>query len=187
MKKIAWFLACFLMVLAACTPVKKQLTEEDMGAYLFVFFSDPTHSLFMATSYDGYTFTAVNDGNPVIGGDSIAEQRGIRDPHITRGPDGAFYLAMTDLHVFGKQVGIRDTQWERDGDAYGWGNNRGLVLMKSFDLINWTRSNVRVDKAFPERFGDIGCSWAPETVYDAHEGKMMIYFTMRIYDRRRYN
>lgn len=154
--------------------------EKEMGAYLFVFFSDPTHSLFMATSHDGYTFTAVNNGNPVISGDSIAEQRGIRDPHISRGPDGAFYLSMTDLHIFAKQKGLRDTEWERSGEAYGWGNNRGLVLMKSSDLIHWTRSNVRIDKAFPEKFGNIGCAWAPETTYDPKEGKMMIYFTMRI-------
>lgn len=154
--------------------------EKEMGAYLMVFFTDPTHDLFMATSPDGYEFTAVNDGRAVMGGDTIAEQRGIRDPHISRGPDGAFYLAMTDLHVFGKQKGLRDTQWERPEEQYGWGNNRGLVLMKSRDLINWTRSNLRIDRLFPETFGDIGCAWAPETTYDPIEGKMMIYFTMRI-------
>lgn len=154
--------------------------ESEMGAYLMVFFTDPTHDLFMATSPDGYTFTAVNDGRPVIGGDSIAEQRGIRDPHISRGPDGAFYLAMTDLHIFAKEKGLRDTQWERPGEDYGWGNNRGLVLMKSNDLINWSRSNLRIDKLFPEKFGNIGCAWAPETTYDPKERKMMIYFTMRI-------
>ena len=68
----------------------KPLTEKDMGAYLFTFFSDPTHSLFMAISYDGYTFTPVNNGKPIIAGDSIAEQRGIRDPHIYRAPNGKF-------------------------------------------------------------------------------------------------
>lgn len=159
---------------------KQKLSEKEMGAYLFVFFSDPTHSLFMATSHDGYTFTAVNNGHPIIAGDTIAEQRGVRDPHISRGPDGAFYFCMTDLHIFAKRMGLRDTEWERDGDKYGWGNNRGLVLMKSFDLIHWTRSNVRIDKAFPEKFGDIGCAWAPETTYDPVSGKMMIYFTMRV-------
>lgn len=66
------------------------LEEKEPGAYLFVFFSDHTHSIFMATSHDGYTFTAVNDGQPVIAGDTIAEQRGVRDPHIYRGFDGAF-------------------------------------------------------------------------------------------------
>lgn len=85
--------------------------DKDMSAYLMVFFTDPTHDLFMATSPDGYNFTAINDNKPVIAGDSIAEQKGIRDPHISRGPDGAFYLAMTDLHIFAKDKGLRDTQW----------------------------------------------------------------------------
>ena len=154
--------------------------EKDMGAYLMVYFTDSTHDLFMATSSDGYTFTAVNGGNPVIGGDSIAEQHGIRDPHITRGPDGAFYLAMTDLHIFAKDKGLRDTEWERPAEMYGWGNNRGLVLMKSTDLINWSRTNLQIDKLFYDKFGDIGCAWAPETTYDSVKKKMMIYFTMRI-------
>ncbi len=153
--------------------------EKNMSAYLFVFFTDPTHSLFMATSRDGYVFTAINDGNPIIAGDSIADQKGIRDPHICRGPDGAFYMAMTDLHIFGKQKGFRSTQWDRDEKEYGWGNNQGLILMKSFNLIHWTRSNVRINKDFSE-FENIGCAWAPETIYDPVEKKMMIYFTMRL-------
>jgi hypothetical protein len=132
----------------------------------------------MAISYDGYTFTAVNDGKPVIGGDSIAAQRGIRDPHICRAPNGWFYIAMTDLHVFGKQKGLRTTQWERD-DKYGWGNNRGLVLMKSKDLIHWTHTEVFVNEAFPENFSELGCAWAPQTVWDPAVGKPMVYFTIR--------
>ena len=111
--------------------------EKDMSAYLMVFHKDETHGLYMAVSRDGYTFTAMNDGEPVIAGDTIAYQRGIRDPHIYRGPDGAFYLAMTDLHVFAKRDGYRETEWERDRNMYGWGNNYGLVLMKSWDLVNW--------------------------------------------------
>lgn len=173
---------CLLM--CQCGPAKKQETnkiptEKDMGAYLFVYFTDPTHSLFMATSRDGYTFTAVNDGQPVIAGDTIAGQKGIRDPHIYRGPDGAFYLSMTDLHIFGKEKGYRETQWERPGELYDWGNNRGFVLMKSFDLINWTRSNVYIEEQFPG-FGEIGCAWAPQTTYDPVAEKMMLYFTMRV-------
>ena len=148
-----------------------------MAAYLFVFFDDATHSLCMATSHDGYTFTAVNNGNPVIAGDTIADQKGIRDPHISRGPDGAFYLAMTDLHLSAQQRGYRTTRWERDEKEYGWGNNRGFVLMKSFDLIHWTRSNLHIESAFNEK---VGCVWAPETIYDPVARKMMIYFTMRL-------
>ncbi|MBM6992186.1 MAG: family 43 glycosylhydrolase [Prevotella sp.] len=163
---------------AATHRAKKTLKEKDMGAYLFTFFNDPTHSLFMAISYDGYTFTAVNNGEPIISGDSIADQRGIRDPHIYRAPNGSFYIAMTDLHVFGKERGLRTTQWERP-DQYGWGNNRGLVLMKSDDLIHWTHHEVRIDQLFPKRFGEIGCAWAPETIWDPKAKRLMVYFTIR--------
>lgn len=153
--------------------------EKDMAAYLLVYFTDPTHSLFMALSADGYTFTDVNNGQPVIAGDTIASQKGIRDPHISRGPDGAFYLAMTDLHLFAKQRGYRETTWERPQEKYDWGNNRGLVLMKSYDLIHWTHNNFLFDEAF-EDFNEIGCAWAPQTIYDPFEKKMMIYFTLRM-------
>lgn len=180
MKKITLILAVLLLSGIAAVAQKKRVpTEKEMGAYLFTFFNDATHSLFMAISYDGYEFTAINNGNPVIAGDTIAEQRGIRDPHIFRGPDGAFYLSMTDLHIYGKEKGFRSTEWERDGKKYGWGNNRGIILMKSRDLIHWTRSLVRIDKAFPEEFGDVCCFWAPETAYDCKAKKLMLYFTIR--------
>ncbi len=109
--------------------------EGDMKAYLLVYFKDCDHSLHMALSADGYSFTDINNGNPVINGDSIAVQKGIRDPHIMRGPDNAFYLSMTDLHIYAKQEGLRETKWERPENEYGWGNNKGFVLMKSLDLM----------------------------------------------------
>ncbi|GAA3990084.1 hypothetical protein GCM10022210_49470 [Mucilaginibacter dorajii] len=149
-----------------------------MTAYLMVYFKDNTHGLYMALSKDGHCFTDVNNENPIIAGDTIAEQKGIRDPYITRGPDGLFYLALTDLHIYGMKAGYRNTEWERDGKQYGWGNNRGLVLMKSRDLIHWTHQVLRIDQAFPELI-DIGCAWAPELIYDEKLQKMMIYFTMR--------
>ena len=177
------FLLIIAIFLAALTTpsagkAKRLLTEKDMGAYLFTFFSDPTHSLFMAISYDGYNFKPINNGEPIISGDSIAEQHGIRDPHIYRAPNGKFYIAMTDLHIFGKQKGLRTTQWERP-DNYGWGNNRGLVLMASDDLIHWTHHVARIDKLFPEEFGELGCAWAPQTIWDPAVGKPMVYFTIR--------
>ncbi|MFA5432825.1 MAG: glycoside hydrolase family 43 protein [Candidatus Paceibacterota bacterium] len=160
-------------------PKKQQkFDEKNFGGYLLVYFKDQTQSAYFAISRDGYTFTDVNDGQPVFRGAELAEQKGVRDPHITRGTDGAFYLVMTDLHIFGKRAGFRDTDWQRPIEKYGWGNNRAIVMLKSYDLIHWTHSDFRVDKAFPE-LGDIDCSWAPQTVYDENEDKMMVYFTIR--------
>lgn len=171
-----------MIALCMCIPTiarkSKVPNEKDMGAYLMVYHKDDTHSLYMAVSYDGHTFTALNNDKPVIAGDTIATQKGIRDPHIFRGPDGAFYLAMTDLHIFAQRAGYRNTEWERDGKEFGWGNNKGLVLMKSYDLINWKRANIRFDLLDPS-LADIGCVWAPETSYDYAKKKLMIYYTMR--------
>ena len=153
-------------------------SEQDLSGYLLVYFKDQSQSAYMAISADGYIFTDVNEGKPVFLGTELAEQKGVRDPHIARGPDGAFYLTMTDLHVFGKRAGYRNTEFQRPAEKYGWGNNRAIVLMKSFDLIHWTHSDFRVDTAFPE-LGDIDCSWAPQTVYDPVKRKMMVYFTIR--------
>lgn len=160
-------------------PGAKAATEKDMAAYLFVYFKDETHSIHFATSTDGYTFTDINGADPILLGKDVSEQKGVRDPHIMRGPDGAFYMSMTDLHIFAKREGLRSTEWERPGDDYGWGNNRALILMKSFDLINWTHALVHVGAAFPARFGDIGAAWAPQTIFDKDKNKLMVYFTTR--------
>ena len=38
----------------------------------------------MALSRDGYSWTALNNDRPIVNGDSIAQQRGIRDPYSAR-------------------------------------------------------------------------------------------------------
>lgn len=169
----------------------KVITEpEKLEAYLMVYHKDQDHGLHMAYSEDGYTWTAFNDDKPIIAGDTIAFQHGIRDPHIYRGKDGAYYMAMTDLHVFGIRDGIRKTEWERDGKKYGWGNNRGLVLMKSYDLINWRHTEIDFTKFAKQQYvtnsdtltmdwSEVGCVWAPETVLDEETGQLMVHFTTR--------
>jgi hypothetical protein len=170
-----------LQIVKRISPLRgvKKPADTNLQAYLLVYFKDETHSFYFATSTDGYTFTDVNAARPVLWGKDVAEQKGVRDPHITRGPDNAFYLAMTDLHIYGQRAGYRTTQWQRPASQYEWGNNRALVMMKSYDLIHWTCADVRIDKLFP-KFGDIGCAWAPETIYDPDKRALMVYFTTRI-------
>ena len=152
--------------------------RDARTAYLMSFFTDEDHSLHFATSRDGYSFTDVNGGKAVLSGRDIAEQKGIRDPHIMRGPDGAFYMSMTDLHIFAKREGLRDTEWERPDPQYGWGNNRNMIFMKSYDLVHWTIARVTPSKLFPQ-YRDAGNMWAPETIYDPARRKLMVYFTTR--------
>ena len=156
--------------------------DNELSAYIMVYHKDQDHGLHMAISRDGYMWTALNDDKPIFDGDTIAMQHGIRDPHIFRGHDGAFYLSMTDLHVFGQREGKRNTEWERDGKEYGWGNNKGLVLMRSDDLIHWSRTNIdftTLPKQDDMDWQEVGCVWAPETVFDEETGKLMIHFTTR--------
>ncbi len=179
-----------LLMLGCADMLAKGKKVEEPSVYLMVYHKDQDHGVHMAYSEDGYKWTAFNDDKAIIGGDTIAEQHGIRDPHIFRGPDGAFYLSMTDLHVFGKRDGFRDSEWERSGKLYGWGNNRGLVLMKSTDLIHWSRTNIDFTQFSPQTYyvdGDtlqfdwkeVGCVWAPETVFDDETNQLMVHFTTR--------
>ncbi|KQU46041.1 beta-xylosidase [Sphingomonas sp. Leaf339] len=163
--------------IAASRP--KATKAEARSAYLLAYFKDETHSLYFATSPDGYTFTDVNGGEPVLAGRAVADQKGLRDPHIMRGPDGAFYLSMTDLHIYGQREGLRTTQWERPENEFGWGNNRNLLLMKSNDLLHWTLAKVDMANLFPT-YAKAGNAWAPETIWDPAKKRMMVYFTTRI-------
>ena len=61
--------------------------------------------------------------------------------YVESTPEVVRIILTTDLHIFAKRDGIRETEWQRDGEKYGWGNNRGFVLMKSSDLINWSNAN----------------------------------------------
>ncbi|HAX14487.1 MAG TPA: beta-xylosidase, partial [Leeuwenhoekiella sp.] len=80
--------ALLLMALTACknNATSKRTNETTksvadstaMQAYLLTYFKDDTHSLHMALSSDGYSFTDINEGNPVVAGDTIASQKGIR-------------------------------------------------------------------------------------------------------------
>src|SRR5574344_2413957 len=146
------FIIIYLLVMTASL-----FSKQKNDAYLMAYFTDEDHSLHFAVSMDGYSFTAVNDNYPIICGDTIAEQHGVRDPYIMHAPNGEYYVAMTDLHVLGKKAGVRTTQWERPNEKYGWGNNKNIVLMKSRGVINWSHSLLRVNEI--KGFENIGCDW----------------------------
>ena len=74
-KGLKLILFLFMLPLAVATAAsKKPISEKQMSAYLMVFHRDNTHSLYMALSRDGYHFTALNNAQPVISGDTIFDQ-----------------------------------------------------------------------------------------------------------------
>ncbi|HRZ97109.1 MAG TPA: T9SS type A sorting domain-containing protein, partial [Paludibacter sp.] len=63
--------------------------------------------------------------------------------------------------------------------ANGWNSNRGLVLLKSSNLTDWTSTAINIPNTYPADFGTVDRVWAPQTIYDASVGKYMVYFSMR--------
>ena len=144
--------------------------NEPYVSYLFVYFpSNDNENIYYALSGDGYNYTPLNGGKRVVAADSCTVMGGLRDPHILRGEDGCFYMAVTDMR-----------------STLGWNSNRGLVLMRSRDLINWTHATVH----FPTRYkgtmwAKVTRVWAPQTIWDPDyenaddtRGRYMVYFSL---------
>ena len=64
----------------------RRLTEKDFGGYLLVYFKDQTQSAYFAISRDGYTFTDVNEGQPVFDGTCSPSRRASAIPTSRAGP-----------------------------------------------------------------------------------------------------
>ena len=160
--KLILKLTCLSALLLTGISTVKAAKAEKSSAYLFTYFtgnSVPEEQIRFAVSEDGLKFTALNNGEPVIKSSDISRTGGVRDPHILRGADGkSFYMVVTDMT-----------------SSKGWDSNRGMVLLKSNDLINWTSAKVHIPEAFSE-FADVDRVWAPQTIYDPEVGKYMVYF-----------
>ncbi len=151
--------------------LKSLFLASEFVAFLFTYFTGNNpdqEQICYALSDDGYKYTLLNQGLPVIKSDSIAFTQCVRDPHILRGEDGkTFYMVATDMK-----------------SSLGWASNRGIVLMKSTDLIHWTHSVVNIPTRFPDKWMNVTRVWAPETIYDHKAGKYMVFFSMLTDDGR---
>ncbi|WP_236714362.1 glycoside hydrolase family 43 protein [Paludibacter jiangxiensis] len=139
--------------------------QNHYDAYLFVYFTGNNRNeeqIRFALSPDGYHYTALNHNNPILDAKKISLTGGVRDPHILRGIDGkTFYMVATDM--------VADS---------GWNSNRGIVLLKSTDLIHWSSKAIHIPTVFPKDFGNVLRVWAPQTVYNPKARKYMLYFSM---------
>ena len=147
---------------------QKAIFEKDYVAYLFTYFTGNhmnEEAVHYAVSMDGYSYWTLNDNKPIIDSKVISSTGGVRDPHILRCEDGkSFYMVVTDM--------VSDN---------GWDSNRGMVLLKSTDLVNWSHSIINMQKRYSgqEKLKRV---WAPQTVYNPEVKKYMVYWSMKYGD-----
>ncbi len=154
-----------VMMLAGLLAMGSSFAKDKYVAYLFTYFTGNAmeqEQICYAISTDGWNYTPLNNGHPVILSDTIARKKAVRDPHILRGDDGWFYQVVTDM-----------------ASSQGWSSNRGIVLMRSRNLVNWEHHTIH----FPERykgtmFENVTRVWAPQTIFDKEAGKYMVYFSI---------
>lgn len=155
-------ICCFLSIIPAQA---QHVKEKNCKGYLFAYFTGnrkEQESIHFALSKNGYSFTALNNNRPIMSSLNISETGGVRDPHIVRGSDGkSYYMVVTDMV-----------------SSLGWNSNRGLVLMRSDDLIHWTSKAINIQKRFPGNDSLLRV-WAPQTIYDPSVKKYMVYFSMK--------
>lgn len=157
--------AAFAICMVACVSMQAKGKTNKYTSYLFTYFTGNApqeEQIRYALSDDGWTWNPLNNGNPIISSDSIALKKAVRDPHILRGEDGYFYQVVTDM-----------------ASSQGWSSNRGMVLLRSKNLINWEHHTIH----FPEKyagthFAHVTRVWAPQTIFDASVGKYMVYFSL---------
>jgi hypothetical protein len=121
--------------------------------YLFAYFKDPGASgVYFALSNDGYRYTPINNGNPVL----APAQKGelMRDAYLTRGPDHEFHMVWT---------------WEWRDTKIGYAH--------SSDLVHWSEQiEVPLMKDIPGTRN----TWAPEIYWDAPKNAWEIIWSSTV-------
>ena len=150
-------------VTVAKAPEKKKLEN-----YLFAFFpSNYEEQLYFAAGKDNLHFTDLNDGEPVLTSE-IGDQ-GVRDPFIMKSAEGDhFYMIATDLKV-------QTTGWS----VAQYGGSLRMLVWESDDLVNWSKPrlvDVGLDEKAFEDYGNVGCLWAPEAIYDEKTGEYVVFW-----------
>ena len=98
----------------------------------------------------------------MVASDSIALTGCVRDPHILRTQAGDYLMVATDMR-----------------SSLGWASNRGIVLMRSRDLIHWEHHTVNCPQKYAgTNLANVTRVWAPQTIYDEKAGKYMVYFSL---------
>jgi hypothetical protein len=149
----AFLVLVALLAMAGCG--QPAAVGDDVLVFSFFRESGST-GLFLASSEDGLRWEPLNNDQSLLVPE-VGESKLMRDPSITRGPDGRFHLVWT-------------TSW--DGRTIGYSH--------SDDLRNWAPQ--RAIPLFDETDNVMNC-WAPEIFYDEASGEFVVVWASTIEGR----
>lgn len=142
-----------------------------MQHYLFVHFREKTspdgEQVYFGVSKDGFTWEALNDGQPVLW--AYYGDHGVRDMTIVRDrATGRFHIFATDLSLAYGMRGKYQHSW-KNINHHG---SKALAHWQSDDLTHWSEQEMIT-------LGDehFGCLWAPDIIYDPTEGDYVLHWS----------
>jgi alpha-L-fucosidase 2 len=122
--------------------------------FLFTYFTDNGEDgLHLAWSEDGYRWSALNGGGSFLG-PRVGKDKLMRDPCVTRGPDGTYHMVWTS-GWWDNHIGYASTK-----DFLTWSEQRSIPVMAH-------EPNVR------------NC-WAPEVIWDPAREQFLIFWASTI-------
>jgi hypothetical protein len=126
--------------------------------YLFAYFyhDREAEGFRLAWSADGLAFEMLNDGKPFLR-PTVGENKLMRDPALTRGPDGVFHLVWTT----------------------GW-TGKTIGHASSKDLLSWSKQQAIPVMAHEAEAQNC---WAPEIVWDDANERFFIHWSTTILGR----
>ncbi len=130
--------------------------QPDDSVFLLSYFTDKDEGrdgLKLARSDDGYVFTALGGGRGFLKPD-VGQDRLMRDPHLSQGPDGLWHLVWTS-DWFGAVIGHATSR-----DLVRWSKQQTIPVMTAFHGVR--------------------NSWAPEMTYDATAREFVIMWSSSI-------
>ena len=142
-----------------------------MKNYLFVHFRETTspegEQVYFAISRDGFTWEALNDGQPVLW--AYYGDHGVRDMTIVRDRNtGRVHIFATDLSLSYGMRGKYQHSW-RNINLHG---SKALAHWWSDDLIHWSEQEMIT-------LGDehFGCLWAPDVIFDPEHEDYVLHWS----------
>lgn len=123
-------------------------------SYLFTYFTgNGEDGLHLAWSDDGYRWQTLSGGGSVLA-PQVGKDRLMRDPSITRGPDGTYHLVWTT----------------------GW-KDRCIGHASTRDFISWSKQTaVPVMEYEPSARN----AWAPVAFWDERRGRFLVFWASTI-------